>query len=161
MEPRDLRTILRQKFPALEEFPCLMPHPVFYVPAPQLVEVASHLKTELGFALLADLAGLDCQELGRSPRFEVIYNFYSVTHHDRLFLRVRVEEDEKHCRAPSLCGVYATANWYEREVWDMYGIRFDGHPHLKRILMYEGFVGHPLRKDYDIRHRQPLLPGSD
>ncbi|MBI3890731.1 MAG: NADH-quinone oxidoreductase subunit C [Candidatus Wallbacteria bacterium] len=161
MEPRDFKAPLLEKFPFLAEFAWRSPFPSFYVPADRLLGVASFLRDDLGFDLLADLAGLDCSELGRTPRFEVVYNFYSITHKDRVFLKVAVEEAQELCEVPTMTGLYATANWYEREVWDMFGVRFTGHPYLKRILLYEGFEGHPLRKDYDIRHRQPLVPGAD
>ncbi len=161
MEPRDIKKPLLEKFPFLAEFVWQSPYPSFYVPADRLLEVAAFLKEQLAFDLLADLGGLDCGELGRTPRFEVVYNFYSLAHKDRLFLKVPVPEEEELCAVPTMTGLYATANWFEREVWDMFGVRFTGHPNLKRILMYEGFEGHPLRKDYDIRHRQPLVPGAE
>ncbi len=160
-EPRNAGKLLQEKFSYLKEFDLATPFPGFFLPGDNLVEVARYLKEELSFDLLADLSCIDASELERTPRFEVLYNFYSLKERDRLFLKVGVDEAEKKCRVPSLCPLYATANWYEREVWDMFGVRFDGHPYLKRILMYEGFEGHPLRKDYDICHRQPLIPGAD
>ena len=92
---------------------------------------------------------------GEGMRFEVVYHFYSVPKNHRL--RVKVPLPEAAPSVPSLTGLWESANWYEREVWDMYGIRFDGHPNLKRIMMYEGFEGHPLRKDYLVNKRQPLV----
>ena len=88
-------------------------------------------------------------------RFEVVYHFYSLTKNHRLRLKVPLSEAAP--AVASLAGLWSSANWYEREVWDMYGIRFDGHPNLTRILMYEGFDGHPLRKDYPVNKRQPLI----
>ena len=88
-------------------------------------------------------------------RFEVVYHFFSLPLRHRLRLKVLVEESDP--MVDSLTSLWATANWFEREVWDMYGIRFRGHPNLKRILMYEEFVGHPLRKDYPVNKRQPLI----
>lgn len=88
-------------------------------------------------------------------RFAVVYHFYSTTHKHRLRLVVPVEEDV--AQLDSLTALWPGANWLEREVWDMFGIRFRGHPDLKRILMYEGFEGHPLRKDYPVKKRQPLI----
>jgi len=90
------------------------------------------------------------------PRFEVVYHFYSTRLKHRIRLKVRVAEDE--CVTPSLRPVYKGVEWFEREVYDMYGIRFEDHPDLRRILMYEEFVGHPLRKDYPHRGYQPLVP---
>ena len=88
-------------------------------------------------------------------RFAVVYHFYSMTHKHRLRLVVGVEESD--ARVDSLTPLWPGANWLEREVWDMYGIEFAGHPDLRRILMYEGFEGHPLRKDYPVNKRQPLI----
>ena len=93
--------------------------------------------------------------VGAGQRFEVVYHFYSLTQNHRLRLKVPLAEPAP--SVPSLTELWSSANWYEREVWDMYGIRFDGHPNLKRILMYEGFDGHPLRKDYPVNKRQPLV----
>lgn len=88
-------------------------------------------------------------------RFAVIYHFYSMQHKHRLRLVVPLEESS--LELGSLTSLWAGANWLEREVWDMFGIHFSGHPDLKRILMYEEFEGHPLRKDYPVAKRQPLI----
>ena len=88
-------------------------------------------------------------------RFAVVYHFYSTDHKHRLRLVVPVEESE--AELDSLTPLWSAADWLEREVWDMYGIRFSGHPNLKRILMYEEFEGYPLRKDYPVDKRQPLI----
>jgi NADH-quinone oxidoreductase subunit C len=88
-------------------------------------------------------------------RFSVVYHFYSLKHKHRLRLVVPVQEAE--AELDSLTPLWAGADWLEREVWDMFGIRFQGHPNLKRILMYEEFEGHPLRKDYSVNKRQPLI----
>lgn len=88
-------------------------------------------------------------------RFEVVVHFFSLPLKHRLRLKLPVEETN--LEVDSLTPLWASANWFEREVWDMFGIRFKGHPNLKRILMYEEFVGHPLRKDYPVNKRQPLI----
>ena len=88
-------------------------------------------------------------------RFAVTYHFFSLEHKHRLRLVVPVEEDD--AELDSLTVLWAGADWLEREVWDMFGIRFGGHPDLKRILMYKEFEGHPLRKDYPVNKRQPLI----
>ena len=88
-------------------------------------------------------------------RFEVVYHFYSSRHNHRL--RVKVPLTAAEPTLASLTDLWASANWYEREVWDMFGIGFTGHPNLTRILMYEEFQGFPLRKDYPVRKRQPLV----
>jgi NADH-quinone oxidoreductase subunit C len=108
---------------------------------------------ELRFDMLSDLTAVDFLKFpGREdgPRFEVVYHLYSLPHNHR----VRLEDDPV---VPTAVPVWPIANWLEREVWDMFGIRFDGHPDPRRLLMYEQFVGHPLRKDYPINRRQPLI----
>jgi NADH-quinone oxidoreductase subunit C len=113
---------------------------------------------ELGFDLLMDLTAVDYSKYpGREdgPRFEVVYHLYSVPHNHRVRLKVPVEQDA--ASVPSATDLWPIANWLEREVWDMFGIRFDGHPDLRRLLLYEEFVGHPLRKDYPVDRRQPLI----
>ena len=93
-----------------------------------------------------------------TARFVVVYHFFSLPLKHRLRLEVPVgEAEEAEPEVDSLSSLWAGADWLEREVWDMFGIRFRGHRHLKRILMYEGFVGHPLRKDYPVNKRQPLI----
>jgi NADH-quinone oxidoreductase subunit C len=112
----------------------------------------------LRFDMLMDLTAVDYLKYpGRDEgaRFEVVYHLYSVPQNHRLRVRVPVEEDDP--VAWSATPLWAIADWYEREVWDMFGIRFDGHPDLRRLLLYEEFVGHPLRKDYAINRRQPLI----
>ncbi len=112
----------------------------------------------LRFDLLADLTAVDYLAFpGREdgPRFEVVYHLYSVPHNHRLRLKVPVEHDDP--VVPTATGLWPIANWLEREVWDMFGIRFAGHPDLRRLLLYEEFEGHPLRKDYPIERRQPLI----
>jgi len=114
-------------------------------------------RNELGFDFLIDVTVVDY--LGRAPRFEVVYQLFSLSHNDRLRVKVRVGEDDPW--VPSLVELWKSANWLEREAWDMFGIRFAGHPDLRRILMYEEFVGHPLRKDYPVDKRQPLTEERD
>ena len=88
-------------------------------------------------------------------RFEVVYHFYSSRHNRRVRLKVPLTSSDP--VIDSLTGLWRSANWFEREAWDMFGIRFTGHPDLRRILMYEELKAHPLRKDYPVRKRQPLL----
>jgi NADH-quinone oxidoreductase subunit C len=112
----------------------------------------------LAFDMLMDLTAVDVSKFpGREdgPRFEVVYHLYSVRHNHRVRLKVRVDEDDP--VVPTAVGLWPIANWLEREIWDMFGIRFAGHPDLRRLLLYEEFVGHPLRKDYPINRRQPLI----
>jgi NADH-quinone oxidoreductase subunit C len=88
-------------------------------------------------------------------RFAVVYHYFSLPLKHRLRIEVPLDGDEP--ELDSLTPLWACANWLEREVWDMFGIRFRGHPDLRRILMYDGFAGHPLRKDYPVNRRQPLI----
>jgi NADH-quinone oxidoreductase subunit C len=113
---------------------------------------------QLRFDMLMDLTAVDYLKFpGREdgPRFDVVYHLYSVAHNHRVRLKVAVEQDSP--VIPTATGLWPIANWLEREVWDMFGIRFEGHPDLRRLLLYEEFVGHPLRKDYPVERRQPLI----
>jgi len=121
-----------------------------------IVAICDWLRSEPGLELdiLMDLTAVDY--LQRRPRFEVVYHLYSLKHRHRL--RLKVPADGEAPEVPSLTGLWRGANWYEREVYDLFGIRFSGHPDLRRILLYPEFVGHPLRKDYPYNKRQPRLP---
>ena len=110
--------------------------------------------SELAFNFLMDITAVDYLSK-KDERFEVVYHFYSLKYNHRL--RVKIPVTEEDCVAESITPFWKTANWYEREIWDMYGIKFRNHPNLRRILMYEEFKGHPLRKDYPINKRQPLI----
>ena len=122
-----------------------------------LLEIARFVKTDADFDMnvLMDLTAVDGQDLQWKPRFQMVYHFFSLAKNQRL--RIKVPVEEKDALVPSLAGLWPVADWFEREVWDMFGIRFSGHPNLKRILMYEEFQGHPLRKDYPYNKRQPLI----
>lgn len=129
------------------------------VEATRITEVMRTLRDhpELAMDFLADLTAVDY--FGREPRFEVVYHLRSFKSGARLRVKAPVAEPEdgSNPAIDSVVPFWAAANWYEREVWDLYGIRFAGHPDLRRILMYEEFVGHPLRKDYPKDRRQPLV----
>jgi len=152
-----------------------------------LFDVARFLKEDQGLLmnLLTDLTAVDYSAFGKRPapaffassgvtvrpknnipdeeswpgppdaRFAVVYHFYSTVHKHRMRLVVPLKETDP--EVESLTSLWPGANWLEREVWDMFGITFRGHPGLQRILMYEGFEGHPLRKDYPVKKRQPLI----
>jgi len=119
-----------------------------------LTKIMDFLKNDsrLLFNVLVDITAVDYQE--RTPRFDVVYHLLSLSFNRRLRLKLRVAEGKP---VESLTPMWGCANWLEREVWDMFGIPFSGHPDLKRILMYDGFEGHPLRKDYPIKKRQPRI----
>jgi NADH-quinone oxidoreductase subunit C len=93
------------------------------------------------------------------PRFYVAYNLYSITRKHSLRVRVDLRSDD--LKVPSISSLFKTADWWERYVFDMFGVEFTGHPNLQRLLMYPEFVGYPLRKDYPVRKRQPLVPEQD
>ena len=120
-----------------------------------LLEVAKHLKEDpaFDFQVLLDLTVVDYPE--EEERFEVVYHFLSLRKNHRFRLKTRVREEDP--EVDSLVDLWPGANWLEREAWDMFGVRFKGHPGLMRILMYEEFEGHPLRKDYPYQKRQPLI----
>ena len=108
---------------------------------------------KLCFEMLSDVTAVDY--LPRTPRFEVVYHLYSVAKNHRVRIKALVPEGA--AQIDSACALYESANWMEREVFDMYGIRFEGHPDLRRLLLYDEFEGHPLRKDYPKEKRQPLV----
>jgi NADH-quinone oxidoreductase subunit C len=118
------------------------------IPKERIVEVCKFLKedNELRFDLLADLCGIDMNT--PSKRFGVIYNLYSCTHKHRI--RLKTFTQEEHPNVPTVTGVWGTANWHERETFDMYGIIFEGHPDLRRIYMPDEFEYYPLRKDFPL-----------
>lgn len=115
---------------------------------------------ECSFDFLTDLAGLDRLKMKQKPRFEVVLHLYSRKTNSRFRLKTRPENDREP-KLESIVDLYPAANWPEREVFDMFGVHFDGHPDLRRILMYDEFVGHPLRKDYPVNKRQPRITMRD
>ena len=127
---------------------------VFELTPDQLLPVARRLRDEFGFDLFLDVTAVDWPD---APlRFEVVWHFYSTTAHVRVRLKTRVSAQD--CTVDSLTPLYGSAGYMERECHDMYGIVFRGNPDLRPILLYEGFVGHPLRKDYPKQKEQPLVP---
>lgn len=133
------------------EFSSLLGEDVLIIKKEGIIPVMSFLK-DYGFELLLDITAVDL--LGKRPRYEVVYHLLSLKDKKRIRVKVPVEEEPK---VSSVSSLWKNADWLEREVWDMYGIIFEGHPNLKRILMYEEFKGHPLRKDYPFRKRQPRI----
>ena len=120
-----------------------------------IVDVCTFLRDDeaLLYNFMMDLTAVDY--MGKEPRFEVVYHLYSLKYNRRVRIKARVSESD--CSIDSIVPVWISADWFEREAFDMYGITFAGHPELRRILLYEGFEGHPLRKDYPIKKRQPLI----
>jgi NADH-quinone oxidoreductase subunit C/D len=122
--------------------------PTLLIEKERIIEVLRALKHDLRFTLPLDLWAIDYPK--REKRFDVMYQLYSLDNNERVRLKVAVDENES---VPSSMAVYKGFDWFEREAWDMYGVRFDGHPNLRRILTHEAFQGHPLRKDYDPAQR--------
>jgi NADH-quinone oxidoreductase subunit C len=128
--------------------------PVLQLAHDDLFHVVHRLKDEFAFDLLLDVTAVDWPL--RTPRFDVVYHFYSTQHRDRVRIKTVVDFTEP--VIDSLTPLYGSANFMERECHDMYGIVFRGNPDMRPILLYEGFVGHPLRKDYRKEDEQPLVP---
>jgi NADH-quinone oxidoreductase subunit C len=123
-----------------------------FVPCEFIVDVSWYLKTRYHFDLLSDLCGTD-RGPEEDPRFEVNYHLFSTKTYQRIRLKVVVSEDDPH--VPTVTTVWRTANWHERETFDLVGVLFDGHPDLRRILLPSDFDGHALRKDYPLRGYEP------
>lgn len=129
----------------------------YYAPSDNAIDIFRVLKDgeRFLFNMLIDITAVDWLD-DREPRFDVVYQLLSLTFNHRLCVKIKVGEDRP--EVDSVRPLWAAANFLEREVWDMFGISFRGHGDLRRILMYDEFVGHPLRKDYPIRGKQPRIP---
>lgn len=127
-------------------------YPMIELPKEKLLEVCRILKDEFQVDQLRDVVSVD--RFTKNERFECIYNLYSLTHRYRVFLKVKL--DSKNPEVESLCPLWKSADWAEREAWDMMGIKFLNHPDLRRLYMMEEYEYHPLRKDYPLMG----LPGA-
>lgn len=121
-----------------------------------ILDVCRYLKDTLGYDMLSDLCGADYP--GRGERFEVVYHLYDVNAGKRIRLKVRLPEENP--LVASVSGIWKAADWFEREAYDLFGIKFEGHPNLKRLLCHNEFVGHALRKDYP-KNRRGVVPTPD
>ncbi len=142
-------TKLKERFPeSILEVTHFRGETTVFIRKEDIVRVCRFLKEDpdLQYNFLSDLCVVD--RLGQEPRFEVVYNLYSIPYALRVRLKVKVSEGGE---VDTVTGVWGTANWHEREVFDMFGVRFRGHPDLRRILMPEDWHGHPLRKDYPVQ----------
>lgn len=119
----------------------------------QVKTLLRYCRDEMRFDYLVDISSLD--NLGKEPRFEMVYELYGYSHGQHLRVKAPVGEDEN---APTVSDLWATADWHEREVYDMMGIKFDGHPDLRRILMWDGYPFFPLRKDFPLEGRPSDMP---
>ena len=135
----------------IEQTPSIDPQTTVYVPRDAVPALARALRDrpELAFTFLAELTAVDYWP--REPRYEVVYVVVSIAHRLRLRVKVRLAADDPH--VATVCDVWPAANWLEREVWDLFGIAFDGHPDPRRLLMPEDWQGYPLRKDYPVQIR--------
>ncbi len=124
------------------------------LPPDGVATIVGALKQDFAFDLLLDVTAVDWPQ--REPRFDVVWHLYSTTHRTRVRLKARVPEGDP--AVPSFVPLYGAARFTELECHEMYGIRFAGNEDLRPILLYEGFVGHPLRKDYPKDRAQPLVP---
>ncbi len=158
--PADVTTALKEKFPQVAER-VSADHPAVDVPLADLVGVLTYLRDGQGFDLLADLTAVDWAE-GAAPRFSVVYHLYS-TANPGTYVRVvsPCAGTEAEPTAPSAVGIWPAANWHERECFDMFGIKFQGHPDLRRILMWDGYPYHPLRKEFPLAGIETDLPVAD
>ena len=119
-----------------------------------LIEIMTFCKKDLGFDYLVDLTAVD--NLGTNPRYEVVYELYSYS--DSCHLRIKAGVDESEREVSSVVGLWPTANWHEREAFDMIGLTFSGHPDMRRILMWEGYPFYPLRKDFPLAGKTSDMP---
>jgi NADH-quinone oxidoreductase subunit C len=122
--------------------------------AGRIVEVCAFAKQELGFDYLVDISSVD--NYGEDPRWTIVYHLYGITH--RCYLRLKTSVSEEKSELPTVTGVWRTADWHEREIYDLMGIRFRGHPDLRRIIMWEGYPYFPLRKDFPLGGKPTELP---
>jgi len=155
MDSTALVALLQEALPGvqLESAPTVDRHATLYIPVDDVPSVMRELRDrpELQFTFLAELTAVDFWP--REPRFELVYILVSIAHRLRIRLKVRLPGEAAH--VPTVSGVWPAANWLEREVWDLFGIIFDGHPEPRRLLMPEDWEGYPLRKDYAVDTPHP------
>jgi NADH-quinone oxidoreductase subunit C len=154
MDATTLIATLQQELPGapFEPVPAVDLHTTIRLTRDHLLATARVLRdrADLRFTFLADITAVDL--LAAEPRFELVYMLVSIEHKRRLRLKVRLAGED--ARVPTLTSLWPAANWLEREVWDMFGVQFDGHPDPRRLLMPEDWDGFPLRKDYPVQIRK-------
>ncbi len=155
--PADAPTALKARFPQVTDRASL-DHPAVNVPAADLPAVLKYLRDEFAFDMLADVTAIDWAE-GVSPRFTVVYHLLSTTSHAYLRLAANCASDAAP-EVPSVVSLWPGANWHEREVYDMFGIKFAGHPDLRRILMWDEYPHFPLRKEFPLAGIETPLPDA-
>jgi NADH-quinone oxidoreductase subunit C len=156
MTPQELATQLKSKFGDILSGPTEFRGEITLklADAERVAEVCSFAKKELGFDYLVDITSID--NYGEDPRWTLIYHLYGYGHNNHLRLKTDVSEEKS--ELPTVTTVWRTANWHEREIYDMMGIRFRGHPDLRRILMWEGYPYFPLRKDFPLAGKSSDMP---
>jgi NADH-quinone oxidoreductase subunit C len=156
MEEKKIIEIVKERFQdKIEGTSAHLGDETLVIERASLLEIVAFLKNKpYEYNMLLDLTCVDF--LGREPRFEMVYHLLSLPKNHRLRIKTRLSE--KDLSIDSLTSLWENANWLEREVYDMFGVHFKGHPDLRRIFMYDDFKGYPLRKDYPLRKRQPRIP---
>ena len=156
MEKKKITEILKERFPEeIKATSVQFNDEIVVIDRDFLLDLSKFLMKEpYAYTMLLDLTCVDY--LGDDLRFEMVYHLYSITNKHRVRIKVRLSEED--LKIDSLTPLWKNANWLEREVYDMFGVHFEGHPYLVRLFMYDGFEGHPLRKDYPLRKRQPMIP---
>ncbi len=156
MEKEKVIEELKRKFSdKIKEISVQFGDEILLIERDSLLDIARFLKDEpYSYSMLLDLTCVDYK--GQEPRFEMVYHLFSIPNVERLRIKVRLSEED--LQIDSLTSLWKNANWLEREVYDMFGVSFKGHPDLRRIFMYDEFEGHPLRKDFPLRKRQPRIP---
>ncbi len=156
MTPRDLAVKLKDRFGVLISEPVEFRGEITVQlsDADVIAEVCAFAKKDLGFDFLTDITSLD--NYGTDPRWTLVYHLYSLQHH--VALRMKTDVSEELSEILTVTGVWRTADWHEREIFDMMGIRFRGHPDMRRILMWEGYPHHPLRKDFPLAGKPTQVP---
>jgi NADH-quinone oxidoreductase subunit C len=152
----DAITAVKAKFPLVTDR-ASRDCPAIDVPTDELLAILTTLRDELAFDLLSDVTAIDWAE-GASPRFVAVYHLFSTTSHAAIRVATPCTGDDASPAVPSVVALWPGANWHEREAYDMFGIKFEGHPDLRRILMWDGYPYHPLRKEFPLAGIETALP---
>ena len=156
MTSNEMSDRLREAFPAaITDQSRFRDESTLRIQVSALREICLHARDKLGFNYLIDVSSVD--HFGDEPRYEVVYELYSMK--DCVHLRLKIVVSEDDCTVPTVSDIWPTADWHEREVYDMMGIHFANHPDLRRILMWDGYPYHPLRKDFPLQGKKSDMPG--
>lgn len=153
--PADVNAALQAKFPQITPR-ASADHPAINVPATEVIAVLKYLRDEFAYDFLMDVTAIDWSAT-TSPRFTVVWHLHSTQSHTYIRIASNCASDTEP-EMPTATGLWAGADWHERETWDLLGIRFTGHPNLRRILMWEGYPYHPLRKEFPLAGIETELP---